>query len=262
MGHAGRLDAEARPGPPSSVTGSEHDGDVTARYDAVADSYAGPNDDYEGSAVAALLELVGRDAGPRALDLACGHGPVARELARRGARVTGIDISQRLLERARAAPTDRGSAIEYVHGDATDPAALPGAEFDLVVSNFGLSDIDDLDGVCATIARVLVPGGRLLFSILHPCFAGAAGVSGSWPTGRGYYDEGWWRADGELSVLRQQVGANHRMLSTYITTLRRHGLIIDAVVEPRPEPEWVDDRPGAGGQPVYLVVQCVCRPQA
>jgi ubiquinone/menaquinone biosynthesis C-methylase UbiE len=231
--------------------------DVTARYDAVADSYAGSEDSYEGSAVGALLDLVGPDPGPRALDLACGHGPLARELARRGAQVTGIDVSHRLLERARSRAADLGSPIEYVRGDAADQAVLQGDVFDLVVSNFGLSDIDDLDGVCQTIARVLVPGGHLVFSILHPCFAGAPQVSGSWPADRSYYDEGWWRADGELSVLRQRVGANHRMLSTYINTLVRHGLAIDTVVEPRPEADWVEGRPGAGSQPVYLVVRCV-----
>jgi SAM-dependent methyltransferase len=112
-------------------------------------------------------------------------------------------------------------AIEYVLADATDPTLLEGESFDLVVSNFGLSDIDDHDGLCRVVARLLVPGGRFVFSILYPCFGGAPGVSGSWPTGRSYYDEGFWRADGELSVLRRQVGANHRMLSTYVNTLVR-----------------------------------------
>jgi SAM-dependent methyltransferase len=229
---------------------------VRARYDAVADSYAAGADRYEGSAVSTLLDLIGSDVGGRALDLACGHGLLARELVRRGATVTGIDLSRELLERARALDDGADLTIEYLHGDVADPEVLEGAEFDLVVSNFGLSDIDDLEGVCQTVARVLIPGGRFVFSILHPCFAGAPGVSGSWPTGRSYYDEGWWRADGELSILRQQVGASHRMLSTYFNSLARNGLAIDEVLEPRPEAEWAERRPGAGSQPVYLVVVC------
>lgn len=229
---------------------------VTARYDAVADSYASGPDRYDGSAVSTLLDLIGSEVGGRALDVACGHGLLARELARRGATVTGIDLSRELLERARSHDDGANLTIEYMHGDAADPDLLEGAEFDLVVSNFGLSDIDDLEGVCQTVARVLVLGGRFVFSILHPCFASAPGVSGSWPTGRSYYDEGWWRADGELSVLRQQVGANHRMLSTYFNSLARNGLVIDEVLEPRPEAEWAEGRPGAGSQPVYLVVLC------
>lgn len=176
---------------------------VAARYDAVADAYASTADDYTGSAMATLLELVGPDPGPRVLDVACGHGPVARELARRGADVIGVDISSKLLNRARSWVVGASPDIEYVAGDATEPTLLEGEVFDLIVCNFGLSDIDDLDGACATVARLLVAGGRFVFSILHPCFAGADDVSGSWPTGRSYYDEGFWRAEGQRSVLRR-----------------------------------------------------------
>ena len=120
----------------------------------------------------------------------------------------------------------------------------------------GFSDVDDIDGLFATVADAPRPEGRFVFSILHPCFAGGARVSGSWPSNATYYDEGWWRADGELSFLRQQVGANHRMLSTYINTLARNGLAIETAVEPSPEPEWIADRPDAAPQPVYFVAAC------
>jgi len=229
---------------------------MTARYDDVATTYGGAGDDYRGAAVAALLGLVGADAGQRALDLACGHGLVARELARRGAEVTGLDLSAALLDRARSNNSVAVTTIDYVLGDAADVSVLAGQRFDLVTCNFGLSDIDELDGACQTIARVLVVGGRFVFSILHPCFAGGSRVSGSWPSNGTYYDEGWWRADGELSVLRQQVGANHRMLSTYVNAFQRHGLVVETLVEPPPEPEWAHERSDARHQPVYLVGLC------
>ena len=229
---------------------------MSARYDQVADAYASGEDDLSTPAVAALLDLAGPIRGQRALDLACGHGVVARELARRGARVVGLDISKELIERARSIELETRLGIEYEQGDAAAAEVLLGARFDVIACNFGLSDIDDLDGVCATVARLLVPGGRVVFSILHPCFAGAADVSGSWPSDGTYYDERWWRADGELSVLRREVGANHRMLSTYVNTLVRTGLSLEAMVEPPPEVSWTADRPDAAVQPVYLVVSC------
>ena len=151
--------------------------------------------------------------------------------------MVGVDVSRELLERARSMSVGL-TGIEYVEGDVAEQSVLSGEEFDLVVCNFGLSDIDDLDGVCRTVARVLRPGGRFIFSILHPCFAGAERVSGSWPTLGSYYDEGWWRADGELSVLRQQVGGNHRTLSTYVNTLVRRGLAS--------RPSWNPDRSATG----------------
>jgi len=229
---------------------------VVARYDAVADTYAGGPDDLTNPAAAALLDLTGPVAGADVLDLACGHGVVARELARRGATVVGLDLSAGLLDRARAREAAAPLGIRYVHGSATDVDALAGERFDVVVCNFGLSDIDDLDGACATVAAGLRPGGRFVFSILHPCFAGDEQVSGAWPTDGTYYDEGWWRASGARSTLRREVGANHRTVSTYVNALVAHGLAVDAMVEPRPEASWTTDRPAAAAQPVYLAVRC------
>jgi SAM-dependent methyltransferase len=131
--------------------------------------------------------------------------------------------------------------------------------FDAVVSTFGLSDIDNLDCAMATVARVLAPGGRFVFSLLHPCFGGGKDVSGSWPATGSYYDEGWWVADGALSSLRRQVGANHRTLSTYVNMLRSHGLGIDTIAEPHPACEWSAQRPDAARLPVFLVARAVRR---
>jgi 2-polyprenyl-3-methyl-5-hydroxy-6-metoxy-1,4-benzoquinol methylase len=234
---------------------------LTARYDDVADTYGrGPDDVTSSRATAALLALTGPVRDQFALDLACGHGVIARALASGGAHVVGLDLSVNLIEVARSREADRPLGIRYTLGSAADDTVLRDERFDVVTCNFGLSDIDDLDGACRTVARLLAPGGRFIFSILHPCFAGAPGVSGSWPTGSTYYDERWWRADGELSTLRAQVGANHRMLSTYVRTLGTHGLVLDTLVEPEPEPAWTLDRPVAAAQPVYLVARCLTRP--
>ena len=127
--------------------------------------------------------------------------------------------------------------------------------FDAVVCSFGLSDIDDLAGAIATVARLLAPGGRFVFSLLHPCFVGGQDVSGSWPSWGSYHDEGWWVAGGVLSSLRRQIGANHRMLSTYVNTLRGHGLVIDRLAEPRPPEEWRERRLDAARFPVFLVAR-------
>jgi len=54
-------------------------------------------------------------------------------------------------------------------------------------------------------------------------------------------------------------GANHRMLSTYVNTLRRHGLSIEELAEPAPSPEWADERRDAARLPIYLVARCVRR---
>lgn len=224
----------------------------TARYDEMADFYAdtvgGLLDDAVGRC---LLEVTPAVAGLDVLDLACGHGRVALELARRGARVVGLDLSSALLERARATARAEGLEARWVHGDATSPVALAGERFDGVVSHFGLSDIDDLDGVLSTVVRVLRPGGWFAFSILHPCFPGRGDDAPSaWQPGTTYFDEGWWLATSP--GFRGRVGANHRMLSTYLNALTRHDLRLEQVAEPR---RWIEAEPGHDTVPTYLVMR-------
>jgi SAM-dependent methyltransferase len=228
----------------------------TARFDSVADFYvAGWRDQYDDAVSVALFNLLEPLRAAQVLDLACGHGRISRELARRGAQVVGLDLSGAMLDRARAIEAREGLEIRYVQGDAASPSVLEGEVFDTVVCSFGLSDIDDLDGAIATVARVLAPAGSFVFSLLHPCFAGGAEVSGAWRSSGSYYDEGWWLPDGALSSLRRQVGTNHRMLSTYVNTLRRYGLTIDHLAEPGPPDAWTAQRADTAGLPVFLVAR-------
>jgi 2-polyprenyl-3-methyl-5-hydroxy-6-metoxy-1,4-benzoquinol methylase len=233
---------------------------ATARYDLVADFYL----DIVGTEVtdpsaASLLDLLDDVQGMRVLDLACGHGRLARELARRGATVVGVDISDALLDRAREAEAQEPLGITYLKVDATSARALAGEMFYGIVCNHGLADIDDLDGTLATVARVLRPGGRFVFSILHPCFPGwDDDAPSSWPRDGGYYAEGWWLA--RNPGIRGKVGSNHRTFSTYLNSVVHHHLAIEEVAEPAPGPKLrarqLAAQPGAGPVPMFLVVCC------
>jgi 2-polyprenyl-3-methyl-5-hydroxy-6-metoxy-1,4-benzoquinol methylase len=236
-----------------------------ARYDRIVGYYISDFAAIDDSASLALLDLAGPVDGQAVLDLACGHGRISRELARRGAIVTGADLSAALLARAAELEEAEPLGIRYVHADVAAPGWLERAglgkfEFDVVTCNFGLSDIDDLDGALRTAAAALKPGGRFVFSILHPCFPGGTSVSASWPTGATYYDEGFWTADAEHSPLRRQVGANHRMIATYLNALRRHDLWLDEVREPRHAREWSAKRDEAARYPVHFAARCLSRP--
>lgn len=234
---------------------------VRARYDAVADFYISGFDAADDPASLALLDLLGPVAGLRVLDVACGHGRISRELARRGAEVAGIDISAALISKARQAEQAEPLGIRYIHADVTAQGALGQSGFDAATCNFGLSDIDDLDAAITAVSGALRPGGSLIFSILHPCFAGGKDISGSWPAAGSYYGEGYWTAQDPRSALRRQVGASHRMLSTYHGALRRHGLWLDQLAEPLPPPDW-DPAHDADRKPVFLVARSVKLPSA
>jgi demethylmenaquinone methyltransferase/2-methoxy-6-polyprenyl-1,4-benzoquinol methylase len=94
--------------------------------------------------------------GDDVLDSCCGTGDLAIEDARLGARVTGLDFSERMLERARR----KAPEIEWVRGDAL---ALPFADasFDAATVGFGVRNVADLEAGLRELARVLRPGGRL-----------------------------------------------------------------------------------------------------
>jgi ubiquinone/menaquinone biosynthesis methyltransferase len=108
---------------------------------------------------ARLADLSAAWPGTRALDLACGTGDIAFELARRGARVVGLDVTHRMVQIARG---KAGAApVRFVTGDMM---ALPfgDAGFDLVTTGYGIRNVPDIAQAIAEMHRVLKPGGVLL----------------------------------------------------------------------------------------------------
>ena len=128
------------------------------------------------------------------------------------------------------------------------------AAFDAAACNFGLSDIDDLDHAIAAVSAALRPGGRFVFSILHPCFGGGKDISGSWSPTSSYYDEGRWTAQDARSTLRRQLGANHRTLSTYLNMLRAHDLWLDQIAEPLPASTGIPPTTPTASQSIWSSV--------
>ena len=94
--------------------------------------------------------------GARVLDACCGTGDLALACRRAGGRVTGLDFSERMLERARA----KSGAVEWVRGDVLDLPFEDGS-FDAVTVGFGVRNVADLDRALGEFRRVLRPGGAL-----------------------------------------------------------------------------------------------------
>jgi SAM-dependent methyltransferase len=97
------------------------------------------------------------------IDLGCGTGNAALIAAARGARVTGVDPSPRLLQIARATAAAAGLDAEFILGDAAR-LPVPDSSADAIVSVFGVIFAPDPAAAAAEIARVLRPGGRLVLS--------------------------------------------------------------------------------------------------
>jgi ubiquinone/menaquinone biosynthesis C-methylase UbiE len=115
----------------------------------------------------ALVEALGPQSGDRWLDVGCGAGNLAELAAGAGAQVTGIDLSPRLVDVAKARAEAGGYEIEYRVGDAEN-LDVADASFDKVTSSVGMIFAPDHDAVARELARVTKPGGRLAFSAWTP----------------------------------------------------------------------------------------------
>jgi ubiquinone/menaquinone biosynthesis C-methylase UbiE len=97
------------------------------------------------------------------LDVATGPGSTALAAARRGCRVTGVDISESLLDQARARADAEGLEIDFAHEDA-EHLPSPDGSFDAVLSTFGIPFTPSPGQVVSEVLRVVRPGGRLGFT--------------------------------------------------------------------------------------------------
>lgn len=116
---------------------------------------------------AKLVKFAEVSAGQKVLDVACGTGVVAVTAARRGANVSGLDLSPALLERARSNAEAAAVAIDFTEGDA-EALPYPDAAFDVVLSQFGHIFAPRPALAVKEMLRVLRAGGRIAFSTWPP----------------------------------------------------------------------------------------------
>src|SRR5215210_4555186 len=130
----------------------------TAKYDEIAEWYDGAirsSSLIHELLVPSLFDLTGSVDGQYVCDLACGQGVIARQLASRGAKVVGIDLSLRLLEIGMRAEDAEPSGVIYLQGDAQALTGVEDAIFDGVLCNMALMDIPDLRATFEAVWRVL-----------------------------------------------------------------------------------------------------------
>lgn len=105
--------------------------------------------------------------GQQAVELGCGTGYVSAWMQRRGATVTGIDVSENQLTTAKRLAVEHGVSIDFQCRDAED-TGLPDAAFDFAVSEYGAAIWCDPKRWLPEAWRILKPGGRLAFLGNHP----------------------------------------------------------------------------------------------
>ncbi|MDP3987969.1 MAG: class I SAM-dependent methyltransferase [Candidatus Levybacteria bacterium] len=170
----------------------------------------------------ALLDLIRDVKGKKVLDAGCGEGILSRDLARKGARVTGIDLSNELIEFAKQEEERRPLGIRYFKSSLVSMSYLKDGEFDSVISSLVLHDLEPLEDVLREIYRVLRKSGEFCISLVHPMTK----------RDEKYFEKSWREFDwgGEYPTL----ASYHRTISDYINSFIKVGFSIEEVQEPRP----------------------------
>lgn len=129
----------------------------------------GPLEGDAGEEIEGILRMITPPAGAAVEDLGCGRGRHAIPLARKGYKVTGIDISDFMLHAARCAANREGVAVEWIREDMRT-FSRPGA-FDLAISlftSFGFFSDEENEKVLENIGASLKDGGALLLDLPNP----------------------------------------------------------------------------------------------
>ena len=112
-----------------------------------------------------MLKALGDVSDAHVVDIGCGEGRFSRLLAGLGASVTGIDLTEPFIERARRLAVGNDT---YILGDAEDLDGVASNSFDFAVSYIVLVDLLDYMAAIKAAFRVLKPGGKLVICNVHP----------------------------------------------------------------------------------------------
>jgi SAM-dependent methyltransferase len=195
----------------------------------------------------AMLEFIGDLSGREVLDVGCGEGYQTRILASRGARMTGIDLSPKMLELARDEERRHPAGIRYERASFTDLRIFRDASFDAVVSFMALMDGPGFPDAMRAIHRVLRPGAPLIFSVLHPMITRGfgwirdeSGIEVKFTVAEYFNDQPFvdrWKfskAPDAETAQNFEVPYFRATLSQYLNSVIRAGLTISEIHEPRP----------------------------
>lgn len=193
----------------------------------------------------------------RVIDLGCGFGWFCRWAREQGAaHVLGLDVSEKMLAKARSAASD---GITYARADM-ELLDLPEASFDLAYSSLAFHYVENLGALLEKVYRALVPGGRLVFSIEHPIYMAPrhpgwlvdAEGHKIWPVDS-YAVEG----SRQTNWLTKGVIKQHRTIGTTVNMLIEIGFTLSHIEEWSPTDNQIAARPELAEErerPMFLLI--------
>lgn len=193
-----------------------------------------------------VSDFLGSLKGKVVLDAGCGNGYWSRRLAKEAKEVIGVDFTEELIEIAKTKPSSDN--LKFQVGDLKD-LKFPANEFDTVLCNMVLMDVNDLDKVIGELARVLKIGGRLVISIIHPCFENPPNTY-SLKNKKGEQTakvvKHYFRTGPVEDTTRSWDEKHpylhwHHIISDYLNSFSKHKLFIEETSEPNESDMMADD---------------------
>jgi SAM-dependent methyltransferase len=244
--------------PPTGPDGSDNRDHPIAEdaYDELAETYAAEleqnpyNVDLDFPGTTALIPDV---EGKCVLDAGCGTGLYTEWLVERGADVVGVDVSEEMLARASEREVI-GDDVEFHRVDLGEPLDFAGDDaFDGIVCGLVLGYIGDWESLFDEFARVLTPGGFVVFSLKHPF--------DEWPLDE---DENYFDVERKTKEWSVEVPFFSRPLEAIFGPPLDAGFRIDRVAEPEPTEgfaeKWPERYEKETKRPVFLALRVVLPP--
>lgn len=189
----------------------------------------------------ALTELLEDVKDRKILDAGCGNGFFTNWLAGRGAAVEGVDGSEEMIMIARASYPE----LEFAVADLTKPIGKEPGSYDYILANMLLMHMNNFSTFMTDAYKLLKPEGRLIFSILHPCFNEPTSklykslwdkIIGAKPSALSYdYYQG--QQGRYESHMKSKLTHYHRTLEEYSKELSAAGFAITQIIEPHSLPK-------------------------
>lgn len=223
----------------------------------------------------AFLSMLPDVNGLKGLDIGCGEGDTTRQVVKRGATMTGIDICPVFIEQAEKLERQKPLGIEYKVASAVEPPFKDG-DFDFAVATMSLMDIPETRQVIKEAWRIIKQGGFLQFSINHPCFStpkwewihDEKGRPVSLKCGdyfrelNGQIEE--WMFGAAPDQLRNQlpkfkIPVFTRTLSKWLNTLITTGFVLEEFAEPHADDSTLEKYPNLADTRViayFLIIRC------
>jgi len=222
-----------------------------------------------------FLKMLPDVKGQKGLDIGCGEGYNTRLVAQKGAKLTGIDISETFVDHARELDVQEPLGIDYRVCSASE-MQFPDNNFNFCVATMSLMDMPDPSKAIVEAYRVLKPGGFFQFSISHPCFATSKWQWQKDEKGRrsallcGDY---FIRQNGNIEQWIFGAAPDEEkdkyppfkiprftmILSDWVNTLIKTGFRIEELCEPHPDEATVQKYPSVADAAIiayFLIIRC------